>query len=162
MKNRNIVGIGTALAIAAVVGAFTLLSSGQKIAAGPSLSEEGPEILVYKGPQCGCCDKWAEHLEEAGLKVTVEEIENLHPIKAKYGIRPELSSCHTAVVEGYAIEGHVPADEILRLLEERPEVAGLTVPGMPIGSPGMEEGPAEAYEVLTFDSSGNTAVFAKR
>ncbi len=162
MNRRNIVGIGVALTAAAAVAAFSLLSEGGNVAAGQSLSAAAPEILVYKGPQCGCCDKWAEHLEEAGLKVTVEEIENIQPIKAKYGIRPELSSCHTAVVEGYAIEGHVPADEILRLLKERPEVAGLTVPGMPIGSPGMEEGPAEAYNVLTFDSSGNTAVFARR
>ncbi len=162
MKKRNIVGIGTALVAAAAVGAFSMLSEGENVAAGQSLSDAAPEIDVYKGPQCGCCDKWAEHLEAAGFKVSVKEVDNLQPIKARYGIGPQLSSCHTAVVERYAIEGHVPADDILRLLRERPAVTGLTVPGMPIGSPGMEEGPKEAYDVLTFDASGGTAVYARR
>ncbi len=141
MKKRNIVGIGTVFVAAAAVGAFSMLSEGEKVAAGQSLSDAAPEIVVYKGPQCGCCDKWAEHLDAAGFKVSVKEVDDIQPIKARYGIGPQLSSCHTAVVEGYAIEGHVPADEILRLLRERPAVIGLAVPGMPIGSPGWRKDP---------------------
>lgn len=121
-----------------------------------------PEIVVYKGPQCGCCEKWADHLVESGFEVKVKEVTDLDRIKEKYGIPPHLETCHTAVADGYIIEGHVPAASVKRLLDERPQVAGIVVPGMPIGSPGMEEGPPENYEhyrVLTFDEGGNTTVF---
>ncbi len=114
------------------------------------------------GPQCGCCEKWADHLQAAGFEVKVEEVSDLSRIKAKYGIRPHLETCHTAVVDGYVIEGHVPAASVKRLLEERPRIAGIVVPGMPIGSPGMEEGPVEGYvhyNVLTFDNEGRTAIY---
>lgn len=90
------------------------------------------------------------------------DVDDLAPIKAKYGVRPELQSCHTALVEGYVVEGHVPADLIYRLLEDRPEVKGLSVPGMPMGSPGMEGARKDRYDVLTFDEEGNTTVYASR
>ncbi len=101
-------------------------------------------------------------MEENGYHVQVEDVGNLTDVKAQYQVPPELQSCHTAIVDGYIIEGHVPAGEIARLLQEKPDIAGLSVPGMPIGSPGMEvEGAqAQAYEIIAFDTSGNTEVFA--
>jgi len=104
------------------------------------------------------------HLRRNGFAVTVENVEDLGPIKAKHGVPSALRACHTALVGGYVIEGHVPADLIVRLLRERPPVTGLAVPGMPAGSPGMDVpgSPAQPYQVLTFDRSGKTAVFASR
>lgn len=121
-----------------------------------------PLITVYSTPTCGCCGGWIDYMTRNGYSVQVESVNDLTPIKQRYNIPPQLQSCHTAVVDGYIIEGHVPADAIIRLLAERPDVAGITVPGMPIGAPGMEvEGtPPEAFDVLTFDSDGNTQVFA--
>jgi hypothetical protein len=104
------------------------------------------------------------HLRQHGFTAKVENLGSLAPIKAKYAIPAELQSCHTAVVDGYVVEGHVPADLIVRLLRERPPVVGLAVPGMPAGSPGMEVpgGATDRYQVFTFDRSGKTAVFATR
>lgn len=127
--------------------------------------EHRNHMMVYKGPACGCCDGWVEHLREAGFHVEVEEHPRIHAIKAQLGVPGELSSCHTAVIAGRVLEGHIPADAIRRFLEESPEGAvGLTVPGMPIGSPGMEvEGrAADAYDILTFDAAGRSAVFERR
>ena len=104
------------------------------------------------------------HLRASGYPVKAENVKDITPIKRQYGIPVRLESCHTALVEGYVVEGHVPADLIDRLLKERPRIVGLAVPGMPAGSPGMES-PAQAperYQVLTFDRSGNTTVFASR
>jgi hypothetical protein len=92
----------------------------------------------------------------------IAAVSDLAPIKAKHGVTPQLAACHTAVVEGYVVEGHVPADLIKRLVQEKPQVAGLAVPGMPQGSPGMEQGVKEPYDVLKFDAKGNTAVYARR
>ena len=100
------------------------------------------------------------HLHENGFEEKTEDVADMRPVKAEYGVRPQHQGCHTAVVDGYVIEGHVPAADIKRLLEERPEVAGLTVPGMPVGSPGMEGGLPESYDVLTFDEAGATTVYA--
>ena len=104
------------------------------------------------------------HLRAAGFEVKEQNVDALGPIKRRFGVPAALQSCHTAVVEPYVIEGHVPADLIQRLLRERPAVVGLAVPGMPVGAPGMEAPgrPAERYDVLTFDRSGRTAVFARR
>ncbi len=99
-------------------------------------------------------------MRDKGFKVTTEYVSDLTSIKINHGVTPELAGCHTAVVEGYVIEGHVPASEIYRLLEERPGVVGLSVPGMPGGSPGMEGAPAENYQVLTFDRDGRREVYA--
>lgn len=119
------------------------------------------DILVHKSPWCGCCARWIDHLEENGFAVRVEEHENMTPIKHEAGVPGELHSCHTAHVEGYVIEGHVPAADIARLLAERPDAQGLAVPGMPAGSPGMEvPGHSEAYQVILFDGTERT-VFAR-
>lgn len=114
---------------------------------------EPTTIQVYKTPTCGCCTKWIDHLRVAGYAVEATDLPDLSTLKATNGVPRELASCHTAMVEGYVIEGHVPASDIDRLLAERPEVAGLAVPGMPMGSPGMEHpDPSrhEAFEVVAF------------
>ena len=123
-----------------------------------------PLVTVYKSPTCGCCSLWVTHLKDAGFPVKAEDVPDVAPIKDKHGVPKSLASCHTALVDGYVIEGHVPADLIDRLLAERPPVVGLAVPGMPLGSPGMEAPgrPAERYQILTFDRSGRTGVFATR
>lgn len=103
------------------------------------------------------------HLQESGFDVTVHETPDLESVKAEHGIGEEFAACHTALVDGYVVEGHVPAEDIKRMLEERPDVIGLVVPGMPIGSPGMESNdrPADHYDVLALDKDGNTSVFSK-
>ncbi len=122
------------------------------------------EVTVYKDPNCRCCAKWIDHLRDNGFTVKANNLSNssLSRIKAEHGITFDLASCHTALVEGYAVEGHVPADVIKRLLSERPEVKGIAVPGMPMGSPGMEGGYSENYDILTFDAEGKTAVYTSR
>jgi hypothetical protein len=139
------------------LGVFSLL-------AGSPAHSDDPEITVYKTPTCGCCGKWIAHLEANGFSVTTQNRDNLSEIKAENHITPNISACHTAIVDGYVVEGHVPAEAIFRLLKERPDVAGITVPGMPAGSPGMEipSGYVQPYEVLTFDADGNTEVFTTR
>ena len=100
------------------------------------------------------------HLRENGFEVKTEDVADMAPVKARFGVQPQHEGCHTAVVDGYVIEGHVPATDIARLLEERPEVRGLAVPGMPRGSPGMEGPVSDSYDVLTFDAAGGEAVYA--
>lgn len=120
-------------------------------------------IKVYKTPTCGCCKAWVQHLEENGFKVEVMDMPDLSSVKAKYGVKPEMQACHTAVVNNYVVEGHVPADLILKMINEKPAIAGLAVPGMPMGSPGMEAGGAkERYAVLSFDSTGKSSLYARR
>jgi hypothetical protein len=119
-------------------------------------------IKVYKTPQCGCCKAWVDHLSSNGFQAETVDMPDLSLVKQKYGVTPALESCHTAVVGNYVVEGHVPADVIKRLLEERPAVVGIAVPGMPAGSPGMEGAMKERYDVLTFDRAGRSRVYAKR
>lgn len=109
-----------------------------------------PTVDVHSDPNCGCCGAWVEHLESQGFEVNHHRDGDLREIKIANGVTPELASCHTALVEGYVIEGHVPASDIKRLLEERPDVAGLSVPGMPHGTPGMETGRVDDYAVLSW------------
>jgi hypothetical protein len=123
-------------------------------------SSEPPSVTIYKTPTCGCCTKWARHLEAAGMKITLIDMDDVGPIKASNGVPPRLASCHTALVDGYVVEGHVPAEDVLRLLHERPAVTGIAVPGMPIGSPGMEGPNPEHYLVYAFDATGSTSNFA--
>ena len=126
-------------------------------------SEFGPsQIVVYKSPTCECCSRWIDHLEDAGFAVTSHDVDDMMAVKTEYGVRVEYQSCHTAVVDGYFIEGHVPADVIARLLRERPDIAGLAVPGMPMGSPGMEGPYAESYDILALDRAGNSEVYERR
>ena len=107
-------------------------------------------IQVHSDPNCGCCEAWVEHLEANGFDVDHQHHRDVSGVKIAQGVTPELASCHTAVVDGYVIEGHVPASDIQRLLEERPDVAGLSVPGMPHGSPGMETGRVDDYAVVSW------------
>jgi hypothetical protein len=107
-------------------------------------------VTVWKDPDCGCCTGWVEHLRKNGFLVTVIETPDVQSVKVQRRVPPELASCHTAEIAGYTIEGHVPARAILRLLAEKPNARGLSVPGMPIGSPGMEGGKPEPYDVILF------------
>lgn len=111
-------------------------------------------ILVHKDPNCSCCTGWVKHLKDAGFAVTVDETANLGPVRARLGVPPDLAACHTAEVDGYVVEGHVPAAAVRRLLEERPAAIGLAVPGMPAGSPGMEGGTPRRYDVILFGKAG--------
>jgi hypothetical protein len=120
-----------------------------------------PNIVVYKSPTCGCCEAWVDHLKANGFNVTVHNQFNMDPIKREKGVPTQLQSCHTAQIGDYVIEGHVPAANIVRLLQEKPPVKGLTAPGMPQGSPGMKGPVSEPYEVLAFQSDGRTAVYAR-
>jgi hypothetical protein len=147
------------LASAAAFVALSGLRTGARVGAAAL-----PEVVVYKSPTCGCCTEWVAHLRRHGFQVRSEDVTDLQAVKARHRVPPDLQSCHTALVGGYVIEGHVPADLVERLLRERAKVAGLAVPGMPVGSPGMEVpgARAERYRVLTFDRDGRTGVFATR
>ena len=120
-----------------------------------------PAVSVFKLTECGCCDQWAEHLRRNGFAVTLRALPDLTPVRVKYGIPNIFGTCHTALIEGYAIEGHVPAADIHRLLRSKLKVAGLAVPGMPAGSPGMEGPRRDSYDVLAFDRNGATQIFAR-
>jgi len=126
---------------------------------GPALAQDASQIIsIKKDPWCGCCTGWARHLEQAGFAVDVEEIEAMEAVKDNLGIPAELRSCHTATIDGYVVEGHVPAEAIFALLEERPQLTGLAVAGMPIGSPGMEGpegGTLDGYDVVAFGGLGD-------
>lgn len=143
--------------------ALVLLTLPWALAGALFAAEPAPRVTVYKSPTCGCCGKWVDHLKASGFSVTVHDVQSVEPFKERYGVPRNLASCHTATVAGYAIEGHVPADLIKRLLAEKPRVKGLAVPGMPVGSPGMEQGNVkEPYDVVSFDETGRTAVYARR
>lgn len=120
-------------------------------------------VTVYKDPSCGCCKKWVSLMQAAGFEVSARDTPDMQSIKRRYQVPAAMASCHTALVGGYVIEGHVPADLISRLLKEKPKLLGLAAPGMPVGSPGMEMGgQKDAYDVMTFDAAGKTTVFARR
>ena len=118
------------------------------------------DIVVYKNPHCGCCTKWVEYLEQNNYNVTVESTRDVLSIKARLGIPEQLAACHTAIIDGYIVEGHVTHRDITKLLLFRPNVKGIAVPGMPIGTPGMERGDSvESYNVMSFDDQGNIEIF---
>jgi len=117
-------------------------------------------MVVYHDPNCGCCSKWIEHLEQHGFAVEAVQETDMNAIKRRLGVPENLPSCHTATFGDYVIEGHVPAEAVQRLLAEKPDIAGIAVPGMPIGSPGMEHGDTRhAFDVVSFDEAGRTTVF---
>lgn len=118
-------------------------------------------MTVYKSAYCGCCTAWVEHARKAGFTVRTVDTEELTSVKRDLGVPARLHSCHTVVVGTFIVEGHVPAADVKRLLSEKPAVRGIAVPGMPIGSPGMEQGPPEKYDVIAFTAAGVTSVFAK-
>jgi hypothetical protein len=119
-------------------------------------------ITVYKTPTCGCCSKWVDHMRANGFAPKVEDLPNLAAVKMSTGVPRQLQSCHTSVVEGYAVEGHVPADVVRQMLKEKPKIVGIAVPGMPMGSPGMEGSYTEKYNVVAFDKDGGQRVYASR
>ena len=120
------------------------------------------EVVMYKDPDCGCCGKWAEHMRSAGFAVKEVASARMELVKQEAGVPEALGSCHTAKVGGYVVEGHVPAADVRRMLAEKPAIRGLSAPGMPLGSPGMEGPyPAERYDVVSFDAQGHSAVFSK-
>lgn len=131
------------------------------LAAADLSAEELPTIVVYKTPACGCCNGWIDHLREAGFEVDARDVRDLMSVKIDAGVPTPLSSCHTALVDGYVVEGHVPADVVKKLVAERPEVAGISVPGMPIGSPGMEGPNPEPYTVEAFTAAGTHTTYAE-
>jgi hypothetical protein len=128
----------------------------------PLVEGDAGQILVYASPTWGCCGDWITYLRDNGFTVQTENVQNLHPVKQRYQVPLPLQSCHTAIVDGYVIEGHVPADAIERLLSERPAIVGIAVPSMPIGSPGMEVAGVEPepFDVFAFDGKGNGEIFA--
>jgi hypothetical protein len=137
-------------ALAAVLG---LLATHQSGAA---------DIQVYKSPTCGCCGKWVKHMEDAGFSVNVENVHDLAPIKRELGVPGRMQSCHTAKVGDYVVEGHVPADLVKRMLDEKPDIKGLAVPGMPMGSPGMEGPRKDPYDVIAIGNDGRVSIYARR
>lgn len=137
-------------------------SSGRAPVADVAAAPQGlPPVLVYKTQGCGCCNGWVEHLRAAGYQVDARNVTDLMAVKLDAGVPADLSSCHTALIDGYVVEGHVPAELIERLLAERPEIAGIAAPGMPVGSPGMEGPGAKPYQVYAFDRQGGRRVFAE-
>lgn len=126
--------------------------------AGPVRAQSRPTMLVHKDPSCGCCEEWVRHVRAAGFTVAVVETKDLRAIKTRRRVPPALEACHTAEIDGYVIEGHVPAAEIVRLLAERPHAVGLAVPDMPVGSPGMEVAGVEpeTYDVVLFGAGTST------
>lgn len=121
-----------------------------------------PLVVVHKTPTCGCCGVWVTHMEKGGFKTQVHNLDDLAPVKQRLGVPAGLASCHTAQVDGYFVEGHVPAADVQRLLRERPKAKGLAVPGMPAGSPGMEvpSGRVDRYDVMLVGNDGKATVFA--
>jgi len=149
---------GLVLAIA-LLAFFATPAQAQPLGAGAGA---GQELTVYRSPTCHCCGHWVDHIEAAGFRVKSVVTSDMAAIKIRYGVPEELTSCHTAIVGGYVIEGHVPAADVQRLLSEQPQVLGLAVPGMPMGSPGMESGArVDPYKVVSFTRTGETATFAE-
>ena len=147
--------------IAAIVSACFLavmLAGCSRTTAEPAL----PLVKVTKSATCGCCKIWVERLRDAGFQVEVNDVDNLNAVKQRVGLPYGMGSCHTAEVNGYFVEGHVPVDDIKRLLRERPQARGLAVPGMPVGSPGMEapSGKVQPYDVMLVGRDGSASVFA--
>lgn len=127
----------------------------------PAGAQMMPKVTVYKNPACGCCGEWVKHMQSNGFRLEVHDVADVTPMRQRYGVPDPLTSCHTAHVNGYALEGHVPAADVWRMLRSRPVIKGLAVPGMVAGSPGMEQGPPQPYATISFDAKGVTRVFAQ-
>ena len=143
--------------IAATIVFTVSLSVGYIFLNKPATAEE---IMVYKSPTCGCCKKWVKHLESKGFEVKTKNMRDVKPIKNKFGVQAKFQSCHTAKIGKYFIEGHVPAKDIKRLLKEKPDIKGLSVPGMPMGSPGMEGHRKDKYNVVAIDKNNKPSIYS--
>lgn len=158
-SRRSLLGLFAAAGGAVLAGCGSSPVDAPKRAA----AAESEAFVVYRDPECGCCEAWAGIAREAGYKVTVENRADMAAVKERLGVPPDLASCHTALVGGYAIEGHVPMAHVARLLRDKPEdIKGIAVPGMPRGSPGMEmpDGSRDSFEVMAFDREGRISVFS--
>lgn len=140
---------------------LTILLMGSSVSGVWAKENSLPIVEVYKSPSCGCCAKWVDHLKANGFQVIARDVDDVMAHKYRLGVPPAMGSCHTAEVGGYLVEGHVPANEIKRLLKEQPSARGLAVPAMPMGSPGMEGKRKDAYEVLLIDRDGSTRPYAR-
>lgn len=156
MKNKNILILG--ILITAGVAAFLFWPGNSS----DNYFSDKTEVVMYKNQGCQCCTKWAEHLMEGEFTVEEKPTPVLMQVKQENGISREIASCHTALVDGYVVEGHVPVEDVRRLLSERPDAIGLAVPGMPIGSPGMEAPgrTPDSYDVMLVHNDGSTSVYA--
>ena len=147
-----------------LVAVTVLLTAGVSILVAQTKREAGPSVDVFKSATCGCCGKWVEHMRKAGFTVHVTDLEEaeLQKIKTRYSVPTPARSCHTARVDGFTVEGHVPPAEVKRMLSQKPAVLGIAVPGMPLGSPGMESSGVkpQPYDVVTFDKQGTTKVYS--
>jgi len=123
-------------------------------------AETADDITVYRSPTCTCCEKWLAHLKQNNFAIKDIVTNDIQAIKTKYGVTAEMASCHTAIINGYVVEGHVPADDIKAMLKTKPKITGIAVPGMPLGTPGMEMGgKKDAYNVMSFDTANHHQVF---
>jgi hypothetical protein len=147
--------------ILALAVAAPLYAAQQSKTPPPAAAKARP-ITVYRTATCGCCAKWVDHIKAAGFEPTVHIVERTDTVPPAKSVPASLRSCHTATLEGYTVEGHVPADVIQKMLKERPKIAGIAVPGMPAGSPGMESPSPVAYDIVAFDASGKTSVYARK
>ena len=170
LTRRSVMGAMAALAGLAVVGCGRAATDGseqreeaeQAARKSPPAASQLASMQVYRDPACGCCEEWAERAREAGFQVAVSDNSDMPAVKRQHGVPEELASCHTTLVGGYVLEGHVPLDDVKRLLKNRPAgVKGIAVAGMPRGSPGMEmpDGSRDPFQVMAFDASGRISVF---
>jgi len=149
-----------AIAVMVIAGLAYGVAAQQKAPAAAAL----PKVTVYKTSSCGCCRMWVDHMKASGFDVQAMDVSSadVRAVSKAAGLRDEETSCHTAKIGNYTVEGHVPADDIKRMLKEKPAIAGIAAPGMPMGSPGMDQGGArEPYDVVAFTKDGRSTVFAK-
>jgi hypothetical protein len=155
------------LTLLAACGSADAASNGSEpeaVLAAAGADQTLPTLVVYKTSTCGCCTGWVDHMRAAGFTVDARDVPtnaDLMRVKVDAGVPGAMATCHTALIDGYVVEGHVPADQVKRLLADRPAVAGIAVPGMPVGSPGMEGPGAQPYRVYSWDRQGGSAVFAE-
>jgi hypothetical protein len=160
MRHLGLFVVAIALGLAGCGRSEVTTSPLQPLAA--AAAAEQPQLVVYKNESCGCCKVWVEHMRQHGFTAQERNVDNMNPIKERVGVPYGMGSCHTAEIGGYFVEGHVPAEQVRRLLKEKPEAKGIAVAGMPIGSPGMEQGDMkQPYEVHLVHPDGTTSVYAK-
>ncbi len=159
MSNNKILLLGAV--ITAGVAAFLFWPVNESTTnSSASVDSDKIQVVMYKNPGCQCCTKWGFHLEGAGFEVEEKPVRGMMELKQSYGVPARFESCHTAIIGDYFVEGHVPVEDVQRLLREKPDALGLTVPGMPIGSPGMEGPNPESYDVYLVAKDGSTSVYA--
>ena len=162
MRRNLIIGSSLFLLIIIITGAWAWTTAPQQAATDNTREAASePTLTVYASPQCGCCDDWVTHMQDNGFATEVRKVDSINAIKKEAGLPRELASCHTAFIDDYLIEGHVPAKDVQRLLQEQPKAAGLSVPRMPMGSPGMEiEGRGrDAFDVILFQRDGSQSIY---